>query len=140
MSLRMLGKSAVASNSAACRPAADAKLRRVKARGRSHVPGAMNKLEGRYAAHLELRRLAGQVNSWRFEAIKLRLAKRTWYTPDFFVVMADGSCEFHEVKGGHWEDDARVKFKVAAEQWPQWGFVAAVERAGEWVIQERFNE
>ncbi len=100
----------------------------------------MNKLEQRYARFLELQHLAGVVASWRYEAVKLRLAGRTWYTPDFFVVLADGSTEFHEVKGSHWEDDARVKFKVSAEQWPEWTFIAMIEEHGKFVIQEVLNE
>ena len=35
--------------------------------------------------------------------------------------------ELHEVKG-HWQDDARVKIKVAAEQYP-FRFVAVKARA-----------
>lgn len=82
-----------------------------------HTPGKMNGLENAYAVHLKLRELAGEVSAWQFEAVKFRLAERTFFTPDFFVVMADRSIEIHEVKG-HWEDDARVKMKVAARLWP----------------------
>jgi hypothetical protein len=49
--------------------------------------------------------------------MKFRLADNTFYTPDFMVVMADGLLEAHEVKG-FWEDDARVKIKVAASLFP----------------------
>jgi len=92
---------------------------RVRGRARTQPKrdGAMNKLETRYAAELEARRLAGEIASWSFEPEKLRLADRTFYEPDFRVVLADGLIEFHEVKG-FWEDDARVKVKVAAEQHP----------------------
>ena len=57
------------------------------------------------------------------EAVKLRLADKTFYTPDFVVIRADGGIELHEVKG-HWEDDARVKIKVAATQHPWFRFLA----------------
>ena len=43
--------------------------------------------------------------------------------PDFVVIRADGGIELHEVKG-HWEDDARVKIKVAATQHPWFRFLA----------------
>src|SRR4029077_19801939 len=68
----------------------------------------MNRTERRYSQHLEILRAAGEVRWWAFEAIKLRLARRTWYTPDFLVELPDGELTVHEVKG-HWEDDARVK-------------------------------
>lgn len=84
--------------------------------------GEMNKTEAAYAQHLERRRLVDEIDRWDFEPEKLRLADRTFYSPDFRVVLADGSVEFHEVKG-FWEDDARVKIKVAAELHP-YRFVA----------------
>ena len=79
--------------------------------------GAMNRTESAYAAHLDLLRAAGEVQWHRFEGVKLRLADSTFYTPDFAVMAADGVLEMHEVKG-FWTDDARVKIKVAADQYP----------------------
>lgn len=85
--------------------------------------GRMNKTEIAYAEVLELRRAAGEILDFEFESVKLRLADRTWYTPDFWLHMADGCIEVHEVKG-RWQDDARVKFKVAAELFPRYRFIA----------------
>ncbi len=65
----------------------------------------------------ELRKRAGEIAWYRFEGIKLRLADNTFYTPDFAVMLATGEMELHEVKG-FWTDDARVKTKVAADQYP----------------------
>ena len=79
--------------------------------------GEMNATERDYGAELEQRRRAGEVLWYRFEGIKLRLADSTFYTPDFAVQLVDGTLECHEVKG-HWQDDARVKIKVAAEMYP----------------------
>ena len=79
--------------------------------------GAMNKTEAGYGQHLELLKHAGEVLWYRFEGVKLRLADNTFYTPDFAVMGAAGQIELHEVKG-FWEDDARVKIKVAAEMYP----------------------
>lgn len=86
-------------------------------RGVRRKPGEMNKTEERYSEHLDAQKSLGLVESWLFDAVKLRLADNTFYTPDFFVVLADMTIEFHEVKG-HWEDDARVKIKVAADKYP----------------------
>lgn len=109
------------------------------AKGRKRSPpGTMNKLERRYADDLESRKYAGEVLWWAFEAVKFRLADNTFYTPDFAVMLADGFLEVHEVKG-FWEDDARVKIKVAAALFPV-RFVAIKAKAkkdgGGWEIEE----
>lgn len=106
-----------------------------------HEAGRMNKLEGRYAQHLELRRTAGEIRYYLFEAVKLRLAAATFWTPDFVVAMPDGAAypiELHEVKG-HWEDDARVKIKVAAREFASLFRVVAVrwdKGAKDWKFEE----
>ena len=97
---------------------------RFKRYGRGHrKPGEMNKLETKYSAFLDGLKRQGEILWFQFESVKLRLADRTFYTPDFFVMTADGTLEVHEVKGTSkgkpWvEDDAAVKIKVAADQFP----------------------
>lgn len=93
-----------------------AKVLGTAAKGRARVSG-MNKTEAKYAVQLECRKRAGEVAWFLFEPCSLRLADSTQYRPDFLVMLADGRLEVHEVKG-HWEDDARVKIKVAAERFP----------------------
>ena len=101
-----------------------------------HVPGKMNKTEAAYAARLDVLKAAGEID-YLFESVKFRLADNTHYTPDFFVVCED-HFEVHEVKG-FWRDDARVKWKVAAEQYPWFRFVAArvlpKKQGGGWKIE-----
>lgn len=98
----------------------------------------MNRTEEAYASVLEGLKQAGQILWYKFEAMKLKLADRTYYTPDFLVMRADGLLEICEVKG-HWEEDARVKIKVAAEQFP-FRFVAVKMKAkkagGGWEYEE----
>ena len=89
--------------------------------------GQQNSTEAAYGAELETQRALGVVAWYRFEGIKLRLADNTFYTPDFAVMLTDGSLECHEVKG-YWQDDAKVKIKVAAEMYPL-RFVAVRKRA-----------
>ncbi len=115
----------------------------VKAKGRLPAPGrtyrneGMNQTEARYAEHLAALERAGKIVGWDYEGLKLRLADKTFYTPDFLVIRASGVVELHEVKG-HWEDDARVKIKVAAKQKPWFTFVAVKPgKRGEWEV-ERF--
>lgn len=79
--------------------------------------GAMNKTEAAYAELLANRQHLGLIQWHKFEGLKLRLADNTFYTPDFFVMAADGHLECHEVKG-FWQDDAKVKIKIAASMYP----------------------
>lgn len=83
----------------------------------------MNGMEKRYAAHLDLRLAVKEISAWKFEPLKLKLAPATFWTPDFEVVMPDGGIELHETKG-HWEDDARVKIKIAAQAFREFLIVA----------------
>lgn len=109
----------------------------LKALGRLRT-GAMNKTEEMYSLLLKTRERAGEVAWFRFEGVKLRLADNTFYTPDFAVMLANGEIELHEVKG-FWTDDARVKIKVAADQYP-FRFIAVRARSkkqgGGWSIEE----
>lgn len=89
--------------------------------------GQLNKTETEYGRLLEMRKHAGEILWYRFDGMKLRLADNTFYTPDFAVMLADGTLECHEVKG-HWMDDARVKIKVAAEMYP-FRFIAVKAKA-----------
>lgn len=109
------------------------------ARGRMQAARGlrMNRTEQRFASEV----LVGDdIASWHFAAIKLRLADKTHYTPDFVVWLRDGSIDVYEVKGS-WraphQEDSRVKLKVAAELFPQFAFFAATPRkAGGWDIEE----
>ena len=108
-----------------------------KAKGNTtrRVAGKMNKTEEAYSRTLQERKLRGEIHHWQFEAMALRLADRTTYTPDFFIIMADGSIVFHEVKG-FWQGTGRVKIKVAAELHPWFEFTAVQLKKKEWVYEE----
>lgn len=94
----------------------------------------MNRTEAEYAKRLEALKAAGQISWYGWEAVKLRLADRTWYTPDFMIMHYDGTLSFAEVKG-FMRDDAAVKIKVAAELYP-WRFVIVRKTKGGWEFQE----
>jgi hypothetical protein len=110
---------------------------RARANIRPRTPGQMNKTERSYANRLELLQRDGKVHQYWYESHKVKLADRTWYSPDFMVQFPDGTVEFHEVKG-FWEDDARVKVKVAARLFP-FTVRCFTKRKGEWV-EETFGE
>lgn len=101
-----------------------------------HRPGQMNKTEKRYADELDLQLKAGLIEWWGFESVKLKLANATFYTPDFMVLGCDGVIEFRETKG-FWQDDARVKIKVAASQYWMFRFIALkVGKSGTWIKED----
>jgi hypothetical protein len=102
-----------------------------------HMPGVMNRLEADYAAHLDARQAAGEIHRYWYEPIKMRLADKTFYSPDFVVIAADLSVEVHEVKG-FMRDDANVKLKVAASMYACFRFMLATRRrkSDPWTVRE----
>lgn len=95
-------------------------IREVLARGRLPA-GVMNRTEASYAQHLKERQERGEILAFWFEAIKLKVAENACsYTPDFLVMLPDGTLELHEVKGSMriFTDDAKVKCKVCASTYP----------------------
>lgn len=102
--------------------------------------GEMNKTEARYAERLEMLKQQGQVVWYAFEVVTLKLAHDTRLTVDFFVMLANGELQAHDVKGSKriYEEDARVKMQVAARQFP-WPFFLAIPRGRtghEWDVTE----
>lgn len=115
-------------------------MARKLAKARTARKTGMNRLEQKVAAELDAKLRDGKILDWRYEPIKLRLADKTYYTPDFMVLRIDGTIEFWEAKatwksGVHWEDDARVKIKVAAEQFWAFVFVAVTDVKGEGITE-----
>ena len=100
-----------------------------KPRRPPHRKQGMNKLEQRYAELLDAQKLTGEIIEYVYEGIKLRLADNTFYTPDFvvitneYVTLVEIKARWKSASGAsvtHWEDDARVKYKIAAERY--WWF------------------
>lgn len=122
------------------KPARGGGMKAMQALGRLEK-GELNNTEEAYRAHLEVRRMAGEIVWYQFEPFRLTLAERTTYAPDFLVQLASGHLEVHEVKGV-WMDDARVKIKVAARMFPVFKFIAVKKVAGgkgrdpSWSVEE----
>lgn len=119
--------------------AGQTKRKPMRARVARRVAGQMNKLEAEYAAAvLEPRKQAGEILEYWFEKFTFKLADDCRYTPDFVVQLASGEMECHETKG-YWQEDAKVKIRVAAELFP-FRFVAIQKLpkkdGGEWKHQE----
>lgn len=107
---------------------------------RKGAGSGMNKTEERFKREVLFEGGCFRGLFYTYESIKLRLADRTWYTPDF-VVWTGAHVNVYEVKGS-WkaphQEDSRVKLKVAAELYPQFTFFAAVpnKETGGWDIEE----
>lgn len=102
-----------------------------------------SKTEAAYAREvLEPLKRQGVIREYWHEPVKFRLADRTWYTPDYMVMLASDVIEFIEVKGrkadGPWcEEDARVKFKVAADLYPFTFRMVWPRKGGGWHQEDR---
>jgi hypothetical protein len=94
-----------------------------RARGRTRrTPGVMNGLEKAWSLELDAKQAAGEIIRWDFEPCTLRLAfGRCTYKPDFLVITKEGYVEFHETKG-HFENESKVRLKVAADRYPEFVF------------------
>ena len=95
-----------------------------------------SKLEYQYAAWLEQEQREGTINVWWYEPIKLRLATKCFYTPDFLVQLPSNDMEFRETKGGFIRDDSIVKIKVAARLYRCFRFKMVQFNKGEWIEKE----
>lgn len=93
----------------------------------------MTKPEVLMAQQLDVRVRLGEVKCWWFEAVSFRVGiERSNYRPDFVALLADGTLEVTEVKGGHiWEDSVK-SFKAAVQLYPfaRWRLLQLVK--GEW--------
>lgn len=99
-----------------------------------------NRWEQEYARLLDNLHRAGEILWWQYEPIKLKLARSTFYTPDFMWLDNQGQLWCDEVKG-FWRDDARVKIKVAAREHPYLRFRAVQKDKsfGDWKYEEFFD-
>lgn len=98
------------------------------------APKYRSKLEARYAGYIEALKFAGEIRTIRYEAIRLEIAPKTTILPDFYVERPDRSCELHEVKG-FMREDAWIKLKVAARQWPHYRWFLITRVKGQWVTK-----
>jgi len=101
--------------------------------------GEKNATEQRYEDEvLRPGLIAGDLLWYRFEGIKLRLADNTFLTVDYAVLPANGVLTMVDVKGSAAivQEDARVKMRVAAEQYPFAFQLAIPVKGGGWTIKD----
>lgn len=103
--------------------------------------GEMNATEAKFANYLRGLEIAGEILWWKHEGIKLQLADNTTLNVDFNVMYADGLLVMIDVKGAKAiiEEDAKVKMKVAAEQFPfvfRYAFPRQKKDGGGWIFED----
>lgn len=103
--------------------------------------GEMNATEAKFANYLRGLEITGEILWWKHEGMKLQLADNTTLNVDFNVMYADGLLVMIDVKGAKAiiEEDAKVKMKVAAEQFPfvfRYAFPRQKKDGGGWIFEE----
>jgi hypothetical protein len=117
-------------------------------KGRVHVRSTQvgqydSKLEAEYAQRLDLLKRAGEIIEYHHKGIRLRIGASgestslAWYSPDFMVILPDGTIRLDEVKG-RWMEAAKVRIRAAAEFYPYFHFLAIQKKRGSWEL-ERFG-
>jgi hypothetical protein len=98
----------------------------------------MTKLERRYAAYLDQQKFAGAIKWWAFERIKIKVAKNTHITLDFFVLTDLDELQARDTKAHRLAvmDDALVKTKMAAELCPWRFFFVYPREDGGWDMEQ----
>jgi len=92
-----------------------------------------NKTEREFWQITESRVKAGELQWAGWECCKFLVgAGVCWYCPDVIALDAGGNLIAYEVKG-FWRDDARVKIKAAAKQYPWIRFIAVRKTKSMWV-------
>ncbi len=100
----------------------------------------MNGLETGYSEYLAKLKLVGELYDWRYEPFNLRLASpKCWYRIDFLVINKQMEVELHETKGEKVWDDALVKFKVAARDYPWFRFCWVTKVDGNYNVRVMRN-
>ena len=88
----------------------------------------MNATEKAYSELLEGQRIAGEVISWKFHPMNIRLADKTFYEVDFLVLHADMTLAIHEVKGGFTSEKGQLKIKMVSEVMPYFAMIKAIKQ------------
>jgi hypothetical protein len=94
-----------------------------------------NKTEQAYAEYLAMLVALRQIRGYEYEPEVLDLGERCTYKPDYKVELLDGSFEQVDVKGFA-EEDAIIKIKWAAKQYPHYLFVIVKKKGSGWSRRE----
>ena len=105
---------------------------RQRARGlTNHRRGEMTKAEAMYDQELAVMKAAGLIEWYAYESATFKLGVDARYTPDFMVMLADGTLEAVDVKGGGMVQEASmVRIRAFALQFPIRMVIATLQKNG----------
>jgi len=115
---------------------------KILAKGLRRKRGEMNKTETEYSEILEN---DPDVHQWWFEPMSVRLShppegQPATYSPDFLVLMVDGTTFIDDVKAAFRDRAGDVRVKAAAELFPLWRWRMVIKQrkkdGGGFVIKE----
>ena len=120
------------------------KKRQAKA-AKKYKPPYKSQLEQDYAAVLEGRKLAGEIQDWKYEAITINIIqpthgknskiRKTTLTPDWLIYENDDTVTIAETKG-RWRDGSIVKWKQARALLPWFKWVLVTRSNRRWKEEE----
>jgi hypothetical protein len=90
-----------------------------------------NTWERQFGQHLELRKRAGDIRQYEFEALRFRLADDATYLPDFVVWLPDDVVQVIEIKGRKREAGI-LRFRIARSKYPHYVWRMVKKQAGRW--------
>lgn len=98
---------------------------KAKAKPKPELPkGIDSKYELDYLYVLREREYKGEIQSYYLKPGSLRLGTGSHYEPDFLVIAADGTVEYHEVKGRtRFATKSLTKIKAAAHAYQCFRFL-----------------
>lgn len=96
------------------------KVIKAKAKQKPSLPtGIDSKYELEYLRILEDRKYMGHIHDFALKPGSWRIGDNSHYQPDFLVIAADGTVEYHEVKGRtRYAKASLTKIKAAARLYP----------------------
>ncbi len=108
----------------------------MKAVSRALYPLGWEEMNGMERDYCLLLKADIGIRRWVWQGIRLRLAKGTYYTPDFLVFRDDGTIEIHETKG-FMREAARVRINTVAELYPELLLKLITKKKGRWIVEDQ---
>ena len=99
-----------------------------------------SKQEFKYAKYLQLLKLGGEIEEWKYEPTTfefvIRWGKIRTYTPDFKVIEKDGTVRWHEVKTSLRQKDV-LRFKLMNWDFPEERLVLIITSKPKRIIKQK---
>jgi hypothetical protein len=95
------------------------------------TPRQPNKTEQRFLDRCEAMKRRGEIDSYRFEGMRLKWGDCMFYKPDM-VIFTGAKITLIEIKGPHIKGKDAIRFKGCRAEWPEFEFEMWQEVKREW--------